>query len=192
MKKTIIRTLVVAILIGFSSCQSTVEKSAKGVVFDASMNTIFITDAYSGDTLVFSTNDATKTATDGILIGDTAQVFFKGDLSTGLSATPMVATKVIVTSAVSPLFGSWVEPIPGMDGVQGIKFDKAGIASSVNMSTLVYETWKLDGNNITITGKSIGNGQTIDFTQIAKIQKLDADSLVYIVDDMTYRYAKQK
>ena len=39
--------------------------------------------------------------------------------------------------------GVWIEPIPGMeDQVQGIKLEEGGIASSVNMATLVYKNWK--------------------------------------------------
>ena len=34
---------------------------------------------------------------------------------------------------------SWGEPVPGLEGqVQGIKMEEGGVASSVNMSTLVY------------------------------------------------------
>ena len=39
--------------------------------------------------------------------------------------------------------GSWVEPVPGMPGMQqGFVLDGDGSASSINMATLKYEAWK--------------------------------------------------
>ncbi len=39
--------------------------------------------------------------------------------------------------------GSWVEPVPGMSGMQqGFVLDGDGSASSINMATLKYEAWK--------------------------------------------------
>ena len=39
--------------------------------------------------------------------------------------------------------GSWCEPIPGRtQDVQEIKFQKDGKASSINMATLQYKSWK--------------------------------------------------
>lgn len=186
--KTLLATIAT---VGLVACQSNAVKSVKGEILDATMNTVMISDATNGDTIVFSTMNADKVV-DGILIGDSAEVFFKGDLAKGGSGVN-TATKVIVTPApVEPLCGSWVEPIPGMNGVQGIKIDEGGAASSINMSTLVYEKWQRNGDTLTLDGKSIGNGQTIDFTQIANIDKLDADSLVITVNGAAFRYAKQK
>ena len=72
--------------------------------------------------------------------------------------------------------GVWIEPIPGMeDQVQGIKLEEGGIASSVNMATLVYKNWK-----------------TIEFIDTMKIKKITADSLVLDNRGMEIRYAKQK
>lgn len=89
--------------------------------------------------------------------------------------------------------GAWVEPVPGMEGqVQGIKMEEGGGASSVNMATLVYESWKQEGDKLILTGKSIGNGQTIEFTDTMAIKKLTADSLVLDNRGMEIRYAKQK
>ena len=67
--------------------------------------------------------------------------------------------------------GVWIEPIPGMeDQVQGIKLEEGGIASSVNMATLVYKNWKQEGDQLILAGNSIGNGQTIEFIDTMKIK----------------------
>lgn len=89
--------------------------------------------------------------------------------------------------------GEWIEPIPGMEGqIQGIKMEEGGSASSVNMATLVYESWKQEGNQLILTGKSIGNGQTIEFTDTMAIKKLTADSLVLDNQGIEISYSKKK
>jgi len=61
---------------------------------------------------------------------------------------------------------SWIQSIPGQAGkTQGIEFKADGSASSINMHTLIFETWTWNKGRgkIILTGKSIGNGQTISF-----------------------------
>ena len=61
--------------------------------------------------------------------------------------------------------GSWCEPIPGRaQDVQGIKFQKDGKASSINMATLQYKSWKINGKTLILEGESTGNRQTLHFT----------------------------
>lgn len=70
--------------------------------------------------------------------------------------------------------GTWLEPVPGLENqLQGVKIEKGGIASSVNMQTLVYENWTLQGDTLVLTGKSIGNGQTIEFAENFVLKKED-------------------
>jgi len=77
------------------------------------------------------------------------------------------------------IVGSWIQPIPGQsDQVQGIRIDSDGKASSINMQTLLYENWEQQGMNLILTGKSIGNRQTISFSDTLEIVKLTADTLV--------------
>jgi hypothetical protein len=77
------------------------------------------------------------------------------------------------------IVGSWAEPVPGQPGqVQGIRIEAEGKASSINMQTLVYESWEQQGDQIILTGKSIGNRQTISFSDTFEIVRLTADSLV--------------
>lgn len=70
------------------SCTSTV-KSSKGIVCDATMNTVaIVTD--KNDTLSFSTMDANKDEVDGLLLKDTLEVFYNGKYTPGMSATKLV------------------------------------------------------------------------------------------------------
>lgn len=89
------------------------------------------------------------------------------------------------------LEGKWVQPIPGMDGQQGISLEKNGKASSINMSTLLYEAWRQDGNKLILTGQSLGNGLTIDFEAVYEIVTLNAQNLVLKDGESIETYQRQ-
>ena len=72
----------------------------------------------------------------------------------------------------SALIGEWTEPVPGMENmIQGFKLEEGGKASSINMATLKYKTWEQQGDLLILTGESIGNGQTISFSDTLTIKK---------------------
>lgn len=78
----------------------------------------------------------------------------------------------------SDFIGSWVQPIPGITGEQGFLLEEGGKAESVNMATLQYDSWNLQGNQLILSGKSLGNGTTIAFQDTLTVLRLTNDSLV--------------
>lgn len=88
------------------------------------------------------------------------------------------------------LLGFWVEPIPGMAGVQGVALEENGKARSINMATLVYDGWKCTGGKLVLTGESIGNGTRERFTDMLIIEKVTADSLILRRGDLRIGYRK--
>ena len=87
--------------------------------------------------------------------------------------------------------GTWVEPVPGMENsVQGFKLEEGGKASSVNMATLQYESWKQEGDKLVLSGKSIGNGVTIPFSDTLEIAGLTQDSLFLKRGTLVLRYVR--
>lgn len=90
------------------------------------------------------------------------------------------------------LTGVWIQPIPGQPGkIQGMELKSDGTASSVNMHTLLYESWTRKGDNLILKGKSIGNRQTINFIDTLTIEKLSADSLILSWQDMKMKFSRQ-
>ena len=88
--------------------------------------------------------------------------------------------------------GTWLQPIPGMkDKTQGFTLNDDGTAQSVNMATLQYTTWRRDGDILTLTGRSIGNGQIIEFTEMYNIEQLTSDTLVLRNGDVTFTYSRE-
>lgn len=87
--------------------------------------------------------------------------------------------------------GLWVESVPGMDNlIQGFNLEAGGKASSVNMVTLQYETWEKKGDKLILTGKSIGNHQTLSFADTLVIEKVTRDSLILCRGDLVLKYSK--
>lgn len=80
--------LAVGTLCFMASCTPEVT-SSKGIVCDASMNTVsIVTD--KDDTLSFSTMDANKEEVNGLLLNDTLEVFYTGKYTPGMQATKLV------------------------------------------------------------------------------------------------------
>ena len=89
------------------------------------------------------------------------------------------------------LVGLWMEPIPGMQGrVQGIALERGGSAHSVNMATLAYESWQCSGDELILTGESIGNGTKGRVTDTLKIETVSADSLILMRGNLRIGYRR--
>lgn len=80
--------LAVGTLCFMASCTQEMT-SSKGVVCDASMNTVsIVTD--ENDTLSFSTMDANKEEVNGLLLNDTLEVFYTGKYAPRMKAAKLV------------------------------------------------------------------------------------------------------
>ena len=84
--RTVLAALGVLCFMG--SCSSGMT-SSKGIVCDATMNTVaIVTD--KNDTLSFSTMNANKEEVDGLLLSDTLEVFYAGKYTPGMQASKLV------------------------------------------------------------------------------------------------------
>ena len=74
--------------------------------------------------------------------------------------------------------GHWIESMPANPQiVQGIRLDADGGAASIGMHTLRYVGWERHGDRLVLRGRSIGNDQTLDFSDTLEIIRLDADTM---------------
>ena len=95
------------------------------------------------------------------------------------------------TSEETPLTGSWVQAVPGMpDLVQGFTLEQDGHAESIGMATLQYNGWEVKDGVLILKGKSIGNHQTIDFTEEYKIASVDENKLILKNGDYVREFVK--
>ena len=159
-------------LCGLAACGDNTPKTFTGVITDASMNTLTVENAEG--TFTFSTMDADKSEANGLLLGAPVVVDYTGKLEEGATAAK-VATDPTYAEAV----GKWTMPDPiNPDGVMGIEIMVEGQAQSINMATLRYASWSLQGEagKILLEGVSEGSGDPIDFTETGVIAK-DADGV---------------
>lgn len=83
------------------------------------------------------------------------------------------------TSENKNLAGSWIEVMPSNPQIiQGVTLNKDGSAESIGMATLLYEKWQNENDKLILWGKSVGNGQTINFSDTLNIIKNTSDSLI--------------
>ena len=168
MKSIKLLTTAVA-LCGLAACADNTPKTFEGIIADASMNTVFFNDTATTEIYTFSTMDADKSEAEGLLLGAPVVVDYTGKLEDGAAATK-IATDPTYAEAV----GRWTMPDPiNPEGVMGVEILVEGAARSINMATLVYSSWELQGeaDKILLKGESVGNGQTIDFTETGVIAK---------------------
>lgn len=108
-------------------------------------------------------------------------------------ALAFIAAMAFTACGGPSIEGDWVEQVPGMENyVQGISLEKDGKASSINMATLSFDSWEKKGDMLILSGKSIGNGVTVEFTDTLTIENLTADSLCLRNGGMAINYHRQK
>ena len=80
------------------------------------------------------------------------------------------------------------------EGVMGVEIMGEGAARSINMATLVYTSWELQGeaDKILLKGQSLGNGQTIDFPQTGMIAKTADGNYTLTIEGTGTVYTKAK
>ncbi len=108
--------------------------------------------------------------------------------------TTLSAAVLLAACGGPSLEGNWAQPVPGLEGqTQGMSLQTGGAASSLNMATLLYESWSVSGNTLTLTGTSVGNGQTIEFTQTYTFSMPDENTLILTGENGgTQSFTRQK
>lgn len=153
------------------ACKSEKMGKVSGTIKDASMNVVTVQSMTSDSTYVFSTEKADMKDARGLLIGNVVVVEYMGDLK---DITP--ATKVSTDATYANAVGQWtmVDPI-NPESKLGVDLMIEGAAASINMATKQYKAWELKGpeNEIVLYGQSMGNGQTMDFIENAKLVQKD-------------------
>lgn len=103
----------------------------------------------------------------------------------------LLAASCSMKPSASGLAGCWTQPIPGQPGhAQGIVLTPDGHASSINMHTLLYTGWSLDGDRLTLTGKSIGNRTSSTFSTTSTIDRLSKTTLILNRDGNRETYTR--
>ena len=86
------------------------------------------------------------------------------------------ATRVI---NLNTLLGDWVMPDP-IDGSAevGIRIKEGGVAESIEMTNIIYRTWKIVNGNLEINSVREGGGD-MEETNLYELKALGPDTLCY-------------
>ncbi|MGY0036715.1 lipocalin family protein [Pedobacter sp. NJ-S-72] len=92
------------------------------------------------------------------------------------------------------LTGKWIQPIPGQEpAVQGIEMKADGSASSINMHTLLYKKWKLNGDTLVLSNYTTGvklSGPGVDTALITTLT--DSTLTLTYSNDTHSNYRREK
>lgn len=115
------------------------------------------------------------------------------DSTTVATQEPAPTTEVAPAITNSEVVGKWVHPVAGSEKEkEGFELKADGKASSINMATLIYDSWKLEGNKLTLQALSKGNGSESKFEDIYTVNKDDKGTIsITSANDATDTYSKQ-
>ena len=177
MKKVVMMACAALLAVSCGGDKKAEIKQMSGFVDGGTSMHVLVVDPIGGDAAQqsFALDDATdlKEAY-GLLEGNVVMVDYK---AAGEGEMP-VATKVACSKDYADAIGRWVMPDPVKEGeVMGVELRVGGKAQSINMATLPYASWELQGEpgKLILHGQSIGNGQTIDVTDTAVLGERRAD-----------------
>ncbi|MGN0092747.1 MAG: lipocalin family protein [Alistipes sp.] len=159
--------LFAALLLG--GCQSK-HNSLTGIIGDATINTVTVVTT-DGDKVTFGTMDADRSDCHGLLVGSPVTIEYEGDIENGIGTAVAVAT----SREYNLLIGDWT--YRNGDFEQGFSLHIEGEAEQIGTATLLYSDWQLDGDTLSLAGRSIGNGQEFDFIETWTIAGLDENTL---------------
>lgn len=168
--KNLQRILAALALCGLAACDHA-PRTFTGTIAGATMNTLTVQGLDGGETYTFSTLNADRSEANGLLLGAPVVVDYRGRLRSG---KPLDATKVATDPTYAEAVARWTTPDPlDPEVVMGIEIEVEGVARSIRMATLEYTAWELqdEAGRILLKGRSIGNGQSVDFTQTGILAK---------------------
>lgn len=150
-------------------CRDKTPETVVGFIGEDTSMHVLVVDGIGGEEgrATFALDDATDLREAyGLLAGNVVEVTYAKPCKEEIP----VAAKVVCSKDYADAIGRWVMPDPiEEDGVMGVELLVGGKARSINMATLPYASWELQGDpgKLILRGQSIGNGQTIDVTDTA-------------------------
>jgi hypothetical protein len=121
------------------------------------------------DTMFIPIDEKADLKNSHIVIGNVVEVQYKKN------GKDIVATKITGSADYDNAIGRWTTPDPiNKKQKMGVELSINGIAKSINMATLPYSNWELQGKpgKLILIGKSLGNGQTFDEKTVVTIKRI--------------------
>lgn len=180
--------IAAAAMLGATSCGEEEPETFTGFITDATTNTVTVQDLTAESTYTFSTEEADRSEAYGLLVGAPVVVEYRGKLEDGIEAV-----KVSTNPTYAEAVGRWMnydEEHP--EWSMGIDIRVEGEAVSINSATLVYTGWELldEADRILLRGRSVGNGESFDFSQTGIISKDSAGNCTLTIEGTKVVFTK--
>lgn len=143
-----------------------------GTIVDGSMNTVTV--ATENGNVTFSILDADQSECNGMLVGCPVEITYRQPVDNGFAR----AIKIKTDAKYNTIVGRWI--VQDSDPEEGFELSTDDSATAIGQAAIEYQTWALSGNTLTLTGQSIGEDQTVAFTEVLTIKEIDAQHLVLV------------
>lgn len=181
--------IAAAALLATTSCGEREPMTYTGFITDATLNSVTVQDLTAESTFTFSTEEADRSEAYGLLVGAPVVVEYLGKLEDGAEAV-----KVSTNPTYAEAVGRWMlrnreeNPEPAM----GIEIRVEGEAVSINSASLLYTGWELldEADKILLRGRSVGNGESFDFSQTGIISKDAAGNYTLTIEGTEVVFTK--
>ena len=161
-----------AALLLLAGCGRHATPSVEGQVVDATIHSVTV-GTPDGETVTFSTLGTDPMLVPGVLPGDVVKVYY--EVFPDEEIWHAVQLDITAPSAYRLIPGIWRD-CSGPAEV-GLVLAEDGSARAVGLQDVTLQDWSLDGDNLVLTVVGQDDPKTTS-TQVLKIERLDADSLV--------------
>ena len=177
--KTILAVLVIGLMVCSLSACGKSENMVSGMVKDATMSTVTI-ETPEGRMLFFPTESADISQAAGMIIGDTVEIYYNGEIKDGNSSEAQV-TKVIKTKDAPPLPAPTLE-IEAANTLEGVITDATNNTIAIQIAgEQILNFVTLDAEKVSLNGYALGdmvkvsyigeiNGEDTTAAQVVKIE----------------------
>lgn len=156
-----------AVALFAGACSSDKEEAAKdttttGVVTEAAMNSLVI-EAPDGTTYSFSKDDDTKFSGDGLLLGDTVEVQYKGEYEKGMPADSITITKKADSADDSKTDDTKDSSTESQNSSSGQKSPDSDLQNKDHVQPAGYFSGTVVDATMNAVVVDAGDGQTVTF-----------------------------
>lgn len=182
-----VRSLAAALLL-LTACSADRIELFEGTLSEVQFNALTLT-GDDGRSVHFGIEEAEMSHAGELVSGSFVKVYYRGRIKDGSAA----AVRVEVDPTVSRLLGRWIETGEGSDEYgMGFELASGGVAYSIGMQTLVFTAWEpTRSGGLKLSGNSIGNGNTISFSEEWEILDLGPSRLTIGQDDLTLHFRRE-
>ncbi|MBU1666840.1 lipocalin family protein [bacterium] len=118
-------------------------------------------------------------------------LFYKWKASQETVSTTVEKFPLVLSQEEKKLMGSWVEPIPENENeYHGFTLLSDGTARSINTGELLYKTWQIRGDELSLIVESIGEGLSSEDMETYIFEQISENTLLLKIGKSVFPYKR--